>query len=160
MSYSWILPSPAAPAASSGTSTASARPVLAGLLDQEIDPISRDFIDTDDGAWSETADSRSIVLCQLELELGKSYNTPGDGTSIRERLESGDPVTTAFVESEVRRALAILEGLGIIGGLQVNGRDDQGRQLLDEAGRAVFELHYLDLATGSPVDVDYRPLGG
>lgn len=161
MPYSWSLPSNSPPSpTSSGASTASSRVVLAGLLDQEIDPISLDFIDTDDGEWSETADSRSIVLCQLELELGKSYTTPGDGTSLRERLESGDPLTTLFVESEIRRALGVLEVAGIIGSVVVSGRDDKGRQKYDEANRAVFELDWIDLATGSPVDAQYRPLGG
>ncbi len=162
MSYSWDLPSPASetPSASSG-STASSRPVLGGLLDQEIDPVSLDYVDTDAGEWSETADSRSIVLCQLELELGKSIGTPGDGTELRAKLESGDPITTSFVEAECRRSLAILEAAGIIGSVRVNGRDPETkRQLTDEAGRAAFELSWIDLATGSPVEDVYRPLGG
>ena len=62
--------------------------------------------------------------------------------------------------SEVRRALGILEALGIIGSLQVNGRDEFGQQLTDETGRSVFELSWSDLATGSPVEDVYRPLGG
>lgn len=163
MSYSWILPEPATPTPTpSGTSSASSRTTLGGLFDQELDPITLDFIDTDDGEWSETPDSRSIVLCQLELELGKSYNTPGDGTRIRAQLEDPDgaPVTTQFVISECRRALAILESLGIIGSVQIVGTDERGRQLTDETGRAMFLLSWLDLATGSPVEDVYRPLGG
>lgn len=163
MSYSWDLPeapSPSAPASGASTSSRSLRTTFGGLLDQEIDPLTLDFIDTDDGEWSETPDSRSIVLCQLELELGRSYNTPGDGTRIREQLESGDPITTAFVESEVRRALAVLEALGTIGSVQVTGRDGKGEQLVDETGRATFQLTWIDLATGSPVEDVYRPLGG
>lgn len=163
MSYSFDLPTPNAPAPTPGpsTSSASTRTVLGGLLDQEIDPVTLDFIDTDDGAWSETPDSRSIVLCQLELELGKSYTTPGDGTEIKARFERGDPVTTQFVEAEVRRALAVLETLGIIGAVQVSGRDEHGAQLFDESRRrAVFELRWTDLATGSPVEDVYQPFGG
>lgn len=134
---------------------------VAGLYDQLVDPITYDFVDTDDGEWEETADSRSIVLCQLEIELGQSLDTPGDGTRIRAQLENeeGEPVTTAFVETECRRALGVLEGLGLLGNVVVNGRDERGLQLIDESGRATIELSYLDLATGSPVDVVYRPLG-
>jgi len=162
MPYSWSLPSssPAAPEPSSSTSSSSARPVLEGLLDQEIDPITLDFIDTADGAWSDTPDSRSLVLCQLEIELSKSYSTPGDGSEIKARLESGAPLTTAFVEADIRRSLAVLEAAGIIGSVRVSGRDDKGKQKYDETGRAVFELDWIDLATGSPVDATYRPLGG
>lgn len=165
MSYSWILPEalvPSAPAPS-GPSSATARTTgVSGLLDQEVDPVTLDFIDTDDGEWAETADSRSIVLCQLEIELGKSIETPGDGTRIREQLENedGEPVTTSFVESEIRRALSILENLGTLEGVQVSGRDSSGDQLVDDAGRARFDLAYIDHATGSPVDIVYRPLGG
>jgi hypothetical protein len=142
----------------SPSSTASA--ILAGVFDQEIDPISLDFIDEDDGSWSETPDSRSIVLCQLELELARSYGTPGDGTTLRSRLESGDPITTSYVEAEVLRAMSVLEELGTIGSVEVSGRDENGDQLLDESGRAAFELSWVDLATGSPVELVYRPLGG
>lgn len=162
MSYSWSLPSSLAPAPTpaASTSSASSRRVLGGLLDQEIDPLTLDFIDTDDGAWSETPDSRSIVLCQLELELGQSYATPGDGTDIARTQRSGTPLTTAFVESELRRAMAVLEAAGIVGSVEVNGRDENGDQLEDETGRAVFELKWIDLATGSPVEDVYRPFGG
>jgi hypothetical protein len=159
--YSWDLP-PLAPSPGGSTSASSAavRTVLGGLLDQELDPVSLDFIDTDDGAWSETPDSRSLVLCQLEIELGQSYSTPGDGTELRAQIERGDPLTTSTVESDVRRALGVLELLGIIGSVEVNGRDERGEQLLDETGRALFELRWIDLATGSPVEDVYRPLGG
>lgn len=121
---------------------------------------SLDFIDTPDGEWSEIRDSRSIVLCQLELELNQSYSTPGDGTTIAEKFASGDPITTSDVEADCRRALAILERAGTIGSVKVNGRDELGRQLVDESGRATFELTWIDLATGSPVGALYRPLGG
>ncbi len=134
--------------------------VLAGLLDQLIDPITLDYIDEDDGTWSETPDSRSIVMCQLELELGGSYSTPGDGTAIAETMRRGDPVTPQFVEAEIRRALGVLEAIGTIGTVNVNWRDGNGDQLVDQAGRAAFEISWTDLATGSPVAGVYSPMGG
>lgn len=135
---------------------------VAGLFDQVVDPLTYDFIETEDGEWLETADSRSIVLCQLEIELGASIDTPGDGTRVRAQLENedGEPVTTGFVEAEYRRALGVLEGLGTIAQVQINGRDENGDQLEDESGRAAFEITYIDQASGSPVDLVYRPLGG
>lgn len=160
--YSWDLPpiAPAPPAPGASSSSASSRTVLAGLLDQEIDPTTLDFIDTPDGEWAETPDSRSIVLCQLELKLGRSYSTPGDGTRIGEQLAAGDPVTGAFVEADVRRALALLTAEGVISEVDVQYLDDRGVQLVDETGRPLFVLAYKDLATGSPVDLVYRPMEG
>lgn len=161
--YSWRLPDAAAaapsPAPSSATSS-SVRAFVGGLLDQEVDPVTKDFIDTANGAWSETPDSRSIVLCQIDLELGASYHTPGDGTTIAAMRQTGEPLTTGAVEVDLRRALGILVRDGVIADLEVNGRDEDGRQLVDEAGRAAFELRYRDLATGSIVDLVYRPTGG
>lgn len=159
MTYSFDLPgSMSPPPSASGLSTSSNaanRAIIGAVYDQEIDPVSLDFIDTDDGEWRETPDSRSIVLCQIEIELGGSIFTPGDGTRIAERLRDGDPLTTAFVEAELGRALGVLATAGILASVRVNGRDRQGRQLFDESKRPVFELHYIDLATGSPVDEVY-----
>lgn len=158
MSYSFDLPGSTSPPPSpSGLSSSSAalRPVIGAVYDQEIDPATADYIDNDDGTWRETPDSRSIVLCQVELELAASIYTPGDGTRIAERIRTGDPLTTAFVEAELGRALGILEVAGVIASVRVSGRDTNGKQLVDETGRALFELHYTDLATGSPVDEVY-----
>lgn len=159
MSYSFDLPGslspPPSPSGLSSPSSASNRAILGAVYDQEVDPVGYDFIDTDDGEWRETPDSRSIVLCQLEIELGGSIFTPEDGTRIAERLRAGDPLTTAFVEAELGRALGVLEAASVVSAVRVNGRDRNGRQLYDEAGRPVFELHYIDLATGSPVDEVY-----
>ena len=164
MSYSWDLPTPPntpAPEASGlTTSSANVRTVLGGLLDMAIDTGTLDYIPTDDGEWLEVPDSRSIVLCQLEIELGRSYSTPGDGTDIAARRETGEPLTTSFVEAEVRRAMGVLAAAGIVGNVQVTGRDDQGRQLYDETGRAAFLLSWIDLATGSPIDDVTFAVGG
>jgi hypothetical protein len=163
VSYSWILPGSSSPPTSTpepstGPSTASAA-ILGGVYDQEIDPVSLDFIDTDDGAWSETQDSRSIVMCQLDIELGSSYSFPGDGTDIRRRLESGDPLTPSIVIADIRRAMGVLASVGVLTLLDVQGVDADGDQLVDEVNRPIFLLSWIDLATGSPVDAVYRPNG-
>lgn len=159
-SYSFRLPGP--PTGTdpdvTGASTATTRTALGGLFDQEIDPRTLDFIDTDTGEWSETADSRSIVLCMLELEFGMSYTAPTDGTRIKELLDAGDPVTAATVLSDVLRAMNVLVVAGVVADVTARGLDEHGRQLVDESGRAVFELSYTDLATGSPVDTVYSPI--
>lgn len=157
--YSWDLPAapaPTGPSSSGGTSTATARTaLLGGLLDQEIDPVTLDFLDTDDGAWSETADSRSIVMIMLDTRLGRSYSAPGDGTRIAEQLERGDPVTPEFVVAETTRAMRILEAAGVIANFSMVTTDENGALLVRD-GRFSPELRYLDLASSSPVDLAYQ----
>jgi hypothetical protein len=161
--YSWRLPSPPGSGGTpSSSSPSSATPAsrLGGLLDQEIDPATLDFIDTDDGEWSETADSRSIVMIMIDTHLGKSYSAPGDGTRIAELLEAGEPVSTSVVVADVSRAMRILEADGVISGFSMRATDDDGDELLDQkTGRFSPELRYTDLATGSPVDLVLSPQG-
>lgn len=161
--YSWQLPAPPSGAgtAQTGLSRATARTsLLSGLLDQEIDPATLDFIETDDGEFSETADSRSIVLCMLEMRLGKSYTAPNDGTRIAELLESGEPVRPATVVAEVTRAMKVLEKAGVLTNFSIQVLEADGKTLLvDEAGRFAPILRWTDLATGSPVDLAFTPEG-
>lgn len=161
--YSWQLPGPPSgvggPGGAAGSS-ATTRTALGGLLDQEIDPVTLDYIDTDDGAWSDTADSRSIVMAMIDIELGTSYSAPGDGTRIAELLRAGTPVTPAVVVAEVTRAMAILAADGIIADFSIRATETDGTLLVDESGRFSPELRWTDLATGSPVDVVFTPFQG
>ena len=148
--YSWHLPSPAIAAAASSSaslgSPATAKTALGGLLDMFVDPVTLDYADTEDGEWLETADSRTIVLCMLEIRLGSSYSAPNDGTSIKDKLDAGDPVTPDFVVAETSRAMQLLVDEGLIDEISV-GTDT------DQAGRFVLVLRWRDLANGSPVDL-------
>lgn len=133
-----------------------ARGALRGLYDQYLDPITLDYVDTDDGEWLETADSRTLVMIMIDTRLGKSYSAPTDGTRIAELLERGEPVTPGLVVAELLRVLGILEKAGVVTAVSVE--DSEGsppRLLVDEAGRFSPVLHWIDLATGSPVDVVY-----
>jgi hypothetical protein len=118
-----------------------------------IDPVTLDYVDTDDGEWQETADSRTLVMCMLEMRLGSSYSAPADGTEIKAMLERGDPVTPEIVIADVSRAMGILAADGIVEDVTV-GTDT------DESGRFVLVLHWRDLASGSPVDLVYVPFQG
>lgn len=141
------------------TQSATPRTLRGGALDMLLDPVTLDFIDTPDGEWRETADSRTIVLIMLETELARSYSAPGDGTRLKEFFEAGEPVTASFVESEYRRAMRILEAAGVITDFTMRSVDDKGNLLVDaRTGRFTPELHWIDLATGSPVDLVYAPL--
>lgn len=129
------------------------RSALGGSLDQLLDPVTLDYVDTDDGEWQETADSRTLVMCMLEMRLGSSYSAPQDGTEIKAMLERGDPVTPAIVVADVERAMGLLVAEGLIEDV-TTGTDT------DEAGRFVLVLHWRDLANGSPVDLVYVPFQG
>lgn len=131
--------------------------ILRGLLDQYLDPITLDYVDTDDGEWLETPDSRSIVMIMIETQLGRSYSAPGDGTRIAESFESGDPVTPLFVVSEVTRVMTALAAAGVLTDFSIRSKDEDGNDLVDVNGRFSPELRWTDLASGSPVDLVYTP---
>lgn len=123
-----------------------------GQLDQLIDPATLDYV-RDGGEWAETADSRTLMMDMLELELGSSPFDPGDGTTIAARRREGAPVTPEEVEAEVLRVGDILTRSGTIADLEVSVRDANGDVLRDSSGRFVVALSWRDLASGSPVDL-------
>lgn len=125
---------------------------LAGQLDMLIDPVTLDYVDTDNGEFAETADSRTAMMIQLELEFGASPFDPGDGTRLAEMRRAGDPVTPEIVQSESLRAAGLLASSGTISDLRVSVRDDRGDLFVDGSGRFQPRLSWRDLASGSPVD--------
>lgn len=157
MSYSWYLPSPPALVPSPGSPAAvlmaQVRSALGGLYDMVIDPITLDYVDTEDGEWLESADSRTLVMIMLEMRFGEDYAAPGDGTRIKALLESGDPVTADLVLAETMRVMNILVDAGVVA--DVTAKDD-----VDETGRFTLVLNWRDLASGSPVDLNYTPFQG
>jgi hypothetical protein len=155
--YSWQLPAPPSITPSAGTAAtlqqATARSVLGGLLDMLIDPVSLDYVDTEDGEFLETADSRTIVMMMIEIRLGESFTDPADGTRIKALLEVGDPVTPSVVIAETLRAMSILVDAGIIS-------DVDATEGATVDGRFELKLTWRDLASGSPMDLVYEPFKG
>lgn len=164
--YSWRLPAPmllgGGESLAAELAGAIGRTQLGGLFDMFIDTTSFDYVDTEDGEWLETADSRTIVMQMLEIRFGKDFAAPGDGTRIKDELENddGDPVTPGFVIAETLRAMTILVDAGIISDVQATMTDERGNLLVDEAGRPVVKLFWRDLASGSPIDLVYAPFQG
>lgn len=159
----WGFDTEEAAEAAAGTELITRAGVAGAVLDQFLDPITLDFVDTDDGEWLETADSRTIVIIMIEMRLGKSYSSPADGTRIAAAFEDGEPVTTGFVVTEITRAMGILEAAGVLTDFSIRVTEDgtaDGQVLVDETGRFTPELRWIDLATGSPVDLVYAPFGG
>lgn len=154
MTYTWLLPSPGPIAPSPSTTAAllqaTGRTSLGGMLDQLIDPTTRDYVDDVDGSWVETADSRTLVMIMIEMRYGEDFYAPEDGTRVKSMLESGDPVTPELAIAETVRALGILEGVGFISDVVVTSDFDQ-------TGRFTIVCLWKDLASGSPVDLSYVP---
>lgn len=126
---------------------------LAAQLDMLVDPSTGDFLETDDGEFAETADTRTTMLLMLELEYGASPFTPGDGTTLAARRRRGDPITPEEIEAETVRAATILQDAGLISHLAVSVRNSAGQLLRDQSGRLLVRTDWRDLASGSPVDL-------
>jgi hypothetical protein len=141
--------------------TVSASPTFAAQtvsapLDMYLDPITLDYVDTDDGEWFEVPDSRTLVMIQLEQRLGASWESSGDGTEIKAKLEDGDPVTPEYIAAETRRALQVLVAAGNISDVSVGPIvDATGEYTRDDTGRFVLSVAWRDLASNTPVDLTY-----
>ena len=152
--YTFFLPSPPASSSSPPVSGAPARQLATfGLTDQEFDPRTRDYVDTEDGAWSEVTDSRTSVLMQLESRLNEWAGDETAGSLIRAKLESGDPVSAGELRDEALRALQVLVGDGTLADLVVTIDED-------EVGRVVIGLVYRDRATARRLEQLIIPFGG
>lgn len=126
-------------------------------LDQLIDPVSLDYVRTENGEWAETADNRTTMMVMLEMELGASPFDPFDGTRLKALLRSGDPVTPDEIKAETERAGGILVRDGVIADLSVQVRDSSGQTFLDQSGRPAALVRWRDLASGSPIDIIFIP---
>lgn len=124
--------------------------------DQELDPVTGDYIRTADGQWSEVVDSRTTVRLMIALEHGASPFDPGDGTTIAAKALAGDPVTPEDVLSETLRVGEALRAAGLLSDFEAQIRDTDGRVLRDQAGRLLVRTSYRDLASGSSVDLIHR----
>lgn len=144
-----------------GSSLASLNPTAPGSLssqiDQLIDPNTGDYVRTDNGEWSETADSRTTMLLMLEIEFGASPFDPSDGTTLGALRRNGDPITPEILRSETLRAGGVLQAAGILADLEVSVRDGDGNVIRDQSGRTLVLAAWRDLSSGSPVDLLLQP---
>lgn len=152
--FTWDLPSPPALAPDPGTAAdylfATLQSQTGGLLDLVIDPTTLDYVDTENGDWLETADSRTLVMCMIELELDGDIYTPEDGTRIKAlQRERDGAVLDEEIVAEVRRVLQVVADAGIISDSSVTSQR--------VAGELVVDCNWTDVASGSPVDLTYKP---
>lgn len=139
-------------------SLASSPVELLGLLDLSFDPVTRDLVDTEDGALLETTDRRTAVIFQIESALNAWWGDPTQGSRIKEIIsgaatdESGD-IDVGDINSlidEVKRCMQVLVDESVVFDLSVAVDSD-------ETGRPVILLNYRDPTTGTPVDLAYVP---
>lgn len=152
--FTWVVPTPPSPTPTEPASVAADEPadVLFGNLDQELDPATLDYVDTDDGGWSETASSRTAVMMQLSIRYNTWPADPDAGTRVPEMLESGEPVTPEMVVDDTRRALQVLVEDGIISDLSV-----QTGSIDEETGALEVAIDYTDVVTGHVVELVFSP---
>lgn len=125
--------------------------------DRLLDPVTLDYVRTENGEWAETPDSRTLVMIALDLEFGASPFSPGDGTTIAELRRSGAPITPDEVVGETLRIGEALRRAGILADFEASILTDaNGAQVGDGSGRVIINLSYRDLASGSPVDLRIR----
>jgi hypothetical protein len=125
----------------------------AAQTDMLIDPVTLDYARTSTGEWAETADSRTLMMLMIELELAASPFDPRDGTTIATRRRDGSPITDDEVEAEALRIGELLQREGLIANFIATTTDAAGRPRRDSAGRLIVALSWRDLASGSPVDL-------
>ncbi len=154
--FTWRFPAqtvtrPVAPPTSTAASTDPADALFGGI-DMDLDPVTRDYINTDDGAWAETTSSRAAVMMQLEIQYNRWHADPDAGSRIRELLEADDEVTADMIVDEARRSLQLLVEDGIVADLSVAvGAEDT------EAGRLDIDISYTDVLSGHVVELNYSP---
>lgn len=152
--FVWSLPSPGeSPPPSVSIETSALEALLFGNFDQELDPATGDYVDTSDGAWSETASSRTAVMLQLEIRYSEWWIDPEAGSRIPAMLEADEPAEPEEILDEAKRALQMLVVDGIIADLSVElGTVDRGGGFME------LLISYTDMSSGHVVDLSYQPL--
>lgn len=128
-----------------------------GSGDMLLDPVRLDYVRTANGEWQQTYDSRTTVLIRLSVRLGHSPFNPEHGTAIAALLESGDLNSVDVLQNETLRVGGDLRSEGVLSDLVVAVRDNQGKPLVDSAGRNVVRTQWRDLASGGPIDEIFTP---
>lgn len=119
-----------------------------------IDPITRDFVETDEGDWEETDDSRTAVLCELESREDAWWGDPPAGSQNAAIMESDVPTPEKLLDSN-RRSLRKLVAAGLISDAHIVIEEHD-----TAAGAVTFFLQWVDRSSNRPADLSYSPLGG
>jgi hypothetical protein len=125
-------------------------------IDRLIDPVTLDYVRTEDGQWAETADNRTSVLIAFSIALGSSPFDPDHGSQIADRLKDGG-LTPEFLRAESVRIGEQLARAGILSDFQVTVRGPDKEPIRDQAGNLSVLLRWRDLSSGSPATTAFTP---
>lgn len=122
-------------------------------LDLAIDPVTRDLVDTADGLWLETADSKSAVLWQVEQRADEWWVDDGTGSRVQAMLERERPCSADELVDETKRAMQLLVDELVIADLDIRLAGEDG-------DRVTITISYTDIASGRRIDQSVVPYGG
>lgn len=122
--------------------------------DVYIDPITRDFVETDTGEWEETENAGTAVMIQIESEEGAWWGDGEAGSQNAAILRSELP-TIEELQDSTRRSLLRLVAAGMISDLHVTIEEQD-----NAAATGALLIRWFDRSSSRPVDLVYSPLGG
>jgi len=117
-----------------------------------IDPRTLDFVDTGDGEWEETDDSRTAVMCHLDSREGRWFGDPAAGTRNAEIMESELPTLQELYDS-TKRGLQQLQAGGVISSSQLSILDEDNAR-----GYGSLYIVWVDRISTRPADLAYSPM--
>lgn len=126
-------------------------------LDFVFDPSTRDLIESDDGWFVESSDTRTPVLFELEDDFNTWWGEARRGSRLRQMLKSGEPLNPEDVRDELLRCMQLFVSEGMIEDLLVSiDEEDLG----NGKRRTVFVIDYTDRLSGTPQSATLIPMGG
>jgi len=121
-------------------------------LDFEFDLATGDLVDAEDGGFASTATAAPAVYLQLRQHYDEWPPDPESGSRLHLAKDQGDgPDGEAFLETETRRAFAMLEADGSLSNLEVGVERSA-------TGRIAVATSYVDTTSGLVVDDLLDPL--
>ena len=124
------------------------------MRDLELDPITRDLVDADDGGAVEVDDSRTAVLFQLTERRGEGWLDEGTGSRIGALLDRLEPASEVELRDAALEALQVLVDDGVISDLAVVVGESPAPAM------AVIVMSYTDVRSGRRVADLVVPFGG
>jgi hypothetical protein len=118
-----------------------------------IDPITRDLIDSADGWFVESNDSRTAVLFQLESTYGAWWGDPTSGSKVRAIKSGEEPGTARTLRTRCFARCSRWSRTG-------SSPSSRCAPTSTRRSASVVLITYRDRASGRPVDLAYVPFGG
>lgn len=117
----------------------------------KFDPITQDLISDGAGSIKTTTTAETAVLHQLLCHYGEWWGDADAGSRLHDlELFASNP--EALIADEAKRALRVLEELGLITDVTVKAAETR-------PGRVEVQTSFRDTKTGSAVEVGL-PVGG